>query len=193
MNYIFRICWVHRLEEAQELYVFYEGDDDERFFDRVLENELKKLYSSIIKIKYRSLKKKIVNNFIKSAKQLKSKYIFLADIDKYPCVTARKDSLMKNFPELETKNISIVIKMIESWYLAGLKDASLDKLHIEPYKKTSEFDKGSMKKLMPKNYSSIMHFKIDVLKYFSMKAAIDRNNSFCYFLRKFVKVKDLQC
>ena len=50
------------------LFIWVEGDDDERFFNRILSPKFQEKYDTVKIIKYAKLKKEKVDNFIKSIK-----------------------------------------------------------------------------------------------------------------------------
>ena len=114
--------------EFQRLFVFVEGDDDERFVNKILMSEFEKLNYSVIPFKYAQETKKRIKIFINSINIMNYDYIYLSDVDG-PCVTARKEKITGKYGELiEDGRIGIVIKEIESWYLAGLNDKDAKKL-----------------------------------------------------------------
>jgi len=48
------------------LFIWVEGDDDERFFNKILVPKFLEKYSGVKIIKYAAMRKKKVDNFIKS-------------------------------------------------------------------------------------------------------------------------------
>jgi hypothetical protein len=65
----------------KRLYILVEGEDDVRFFGRILKPLFVSRYDSVEIIPYASIKRVKVNNFLISMAQMKNDYIFVADID----------------------------------------------------------------------------------------------------------------
>jgi hypothetical protein len=83
-----------------------------------------------------------------------------------------------------------VIKEIESWYLAGLTAKDLEKLNIDyKKKKTDNLTKEQFNRLIPKKFISRIDFMQEVLKHFHLETAKQNNQSFKYFLEKYIQKK----
>lgn len=164
-----------------KFFIFVEGPDDEKFFKKLLEN-YDENFSEIVKYKkYSREKNNEINKFLKTISQVKNfDYLFLADIDDFPCVTSKKERLKEKYPEIDIKKTFVVIKEIESWYLAGLDKKSLKELSIKYQKETDNITKEIFNELKP---DKVLY--TDVLEYFSVETAIQKNNSFKYFKEKF--------
>jgi hypothetical protein len=175
--------------DYKSLYVFVEGTTDERFFERIIKPKFEEKYEYIYIYRYAESKNEKTEKFIesiesrnKSAKDVD--YIFVSDIDQAPCVTRKKQELLNKFPKLNKDKIVIVIKEIESWYLAGLDTKACKKLKIKPFNYTNDIDKEEFNKYIPKKFRSI-DFMINILDYFSIETAKQKNNSFKYFANKY--------
>ena len=109
-------------------------------------------------------------------------YIFLTDINSRPCVTSKKEERLKVHNQLDMDKIIVVIKEIESWYLAGLNAGSSEKLDIRHYVQTDSMTKEQFESLVPKKYEKT-DFMIEILKpeNFSLEVALQKNDSFKYF------------
>ncbi len=169
------------------LYIWVEGDDDVRFFNGVICPLIAKKYPHdfVELIKYRKMKKKRVDDFLRGMKAMRPtniNYIFSADINAHPCTTAKKQELLKRYKELEEKRIVIVKKMIESWYLAGLDKKSSGILKIPNLHNTENITKDKFNAMIPQQFDSRVDFMIEILKYFSTKTAKRKNGSFKYFI-----------
>ncbi len=70
------------MTSATSLYLFVEGEDDERFFKSIIIPKLQRTYYAIIPIPYAQDKKEKTDHFIKSIKSMKADYIYVTDIDK---------------------------------------------------------------------------------------------------------------
>jgi len=170
------------------LYIFVEGNDDERFFRKIVLPKLQKKYVSVKIIKYAQKHKKFeyLKKFIKSIKSIKDDYIYVTDINNSPCVTAKKQKIYENLDNINTNRILVVIKEIESWYLAGLDANSAKKLRIKKvYTITDTITKEQFNNLIPKKFDSRIDFMNEILKNFSLEIAQQKNKSLKYCIEKF--------
>lgn len=78
----------------------------------------------------------------------------------------------------------MVIKKIESWYLAGLDDSPCKQLGIPSYTNTEDITKEQFNRLMSKKFDSRIDFMQEILKYFQVEIAKQKNKSFNYLLEK---------
>lgn len=178
----------------KRLYVFIEGDDDELFLNRILRPELSKKYNNfcIYPFKYAQKPNKKINQFLKTLIILKNKelaeYIFTVDIDNCNSIKDKKNLLKQAFDKLNIENVVIVIKEIESWYLAGLDNNALEKLGIRKnISNTDCINKEQFENLIPRRFSDYKtNFMIEILKHFSVKTAKKKNRSFKYFFEKYL-------
>jgi len=136
-----------------DLYIFVEGDRDEDFFERIVKPRLVDRYNKIIIIKYAQKRIEYINSYIRSILSMNANYIFIADIDNSPCKTAKKEELKRRFPNLEQNKIIIVVKEIESWYLAGLDEKACKKLRIRCFDNTDSITKEDFKHIYSKFHS----------------------------------------
>jgi len=164
----------------KELYIWVEGNDDERFFKRIIEPMLQKKYDNIYIIAYSQMKKEKRKSFLKSIKSMGADYIFVTDIDKSPCVTARKEEFEEFKYIIDKGKIVVVVKEIESWYLAGL---DTKKIKIPHFELTDDITKEEFNKLISGN--SRIDSMLKILNNFSIEMAKQRNKSFKYFIDKY--------
>ena len=106
------------------IFILVEGEDDVRFFGRIIKPLLINRYDAVEIIPYASIKRTKVDNFLKSIRLMKSDYIFVADIDAENSVRDKKQVLYSHFSHIDGGSIIVVIKEIESWYYAGLTPES---------------------------------------------------------------------
>jgi len=87
------------MTSATSLYLFVEGEDDERFFKSIIMPKLQERYNVIIPIHYAQDKKEKTDNFIKSIKSMKADYdyIYVTDIDKAQCIPSKKEEKSKKY------------------------------------------------------------------------------------------------
>ena len=167
------------------LFIWVEGDDDERFFNKVLVPKFQEKYSGVKIIKYAAMRKKKVDNFIKSIKAMGADYIYLTDINNSPCITAKKEETHSKYKNIDNDKMIVVIKEIESWYLAGLNNETCKQLKIGNFANTDNVTKEKFNTLIPKKFTSRIDFMSEILKNFSIKIAKQKNKSFQYFVEKY--------
>jgi hypothetical protein len=115
------------------IYVFLEGDGDERFFNVVLRPILDCWYAAVVPWQYARRSPEDVIKALQSVRDGKVDYLFLRDIDNCPCVTAGKQDLLKRYKNrIDPSRAVVVCREIESWYLAGLDDEGRQKLGVSP-------------------------------------------------------------
>ncbi len=166
----------------RQMFVFVEGNDDERFFRNVVFPIFTQWYDLIRFIKYAELKKEKVSSFIQSIQSIGASYLFIADINHAPCVTFRKNELIQIYKKLDSTKIVVVIREIEGWYLAGIDEKELK---IKQIKNTDHLGKEQFDQLIPSRFASRTDFMMEILKSFSIEHAIQRNQSFRYFATRF--------
>jgi hypothetical protein len=170
----------------RRLFLFVEGDDDERFLRAVLKPRLDRQYDSVTLWQYAKQKSDKIRAFLRSVKAIKADYAFLADINRQPCVTARKRKLGDRLPELDEDKAVVVVMEIESWYMAGAEDSACERLGLRPSRSTDTLTKEQFDALIPKRFDSRVDFMAELLKCFSVEAAKERNHSFRYFVERHV-------
>ena len=162
-----------------------EGEDDIRFFGRIIKPLFVSRYDSVEIIPYASIKRTKVNNFLKSIRQMNNDYIFVADIDTERSVRDKKQVLYYHFSNIEGSSIIVVIKEIESWYYAGLSRKSALSLGVPDLSLTDELIKEDFNHFIPGTYDSRIDFMFEILKYFSLDSARTKNHSFRFFVDRY--------
>jgi hypothetical protein len=169
----------------KRLFIFVEGEDDVRFFGRVMKPLFVPLYDTIEIVPYASIKRVKVNNFLKSLSEMKNDYILVADIDTERSVGDKKQLLYHWYPNISGSSIVIVIMEIESWYYAGLPAESLQKLGLPAFPSTDGLTKEDFNALIPPAFDSRIDFMFEILKSFSPSTAARNNRSFRYFFERY--------
>jgi len=175
--------------DLKTLYVFVEGDDDERFFSAILLPRLREKYGGVKVIKYAQKPKKFeyLGKFIRSICSMRADYILVVDIDSSPCVTAKKQEVQGNLKNLSQDRILVVVKEIEGWYLAGLYKDSAKKLGLKEIpENTNTLTKEDFNRLIPKKFDSRIDFVREILKNFSLEIAQNKNSSLRYCIEKYL-------
>ena len=166
-------------------YICVEGEDDERFFKKIMEPKLQKKYDFVETIRYATMKKEKFDNFLKSIKAMGADYIYVTDINNSPCVTAKKQKTINKLRNIDEDKIIVVIKEIESWYLAGLSNTESEKFKISTPSITDDITKEKFNSLIPKKFDSRIDFMLEILKFFSIEIAKQKNRSFRYCIEKY--------
>lgn len=169
----------------KRLYILVEGEDDVRFFGRVMKPLFIPRYDSVEILPYASIKRVKVNNFLKSLSEMKHDYIFVADIDAERSVKDKKQILYHWYSNINGSMIVVVIMEIESWYYAGLPDESLQKLGLPVLPSTDDLTKEGFNALIPPSFDSRIDFMFEILKSFSPATATRHNLSFKFFFDRY--------
>ena len=169
----------------RRLFILVEGQDDVRFFGRIIKPLLAPQYDSVEIIAYACTKREKVNRFLESVTQMKNDYIFVADIDFEHSVRDKKQILYYRFSNIDGKSIVIVIKEIESWYYAGISGNLAREMGIADTGSTNELTKEDFNRLIPRRFDSRIDFMFEILKSFSLETAARKNHSFEYFAGRY--------
>ena len=109
----------------------------------------------------------------------------MTDINDSPCPTAKKKATQSKLRNIDNDRIIVVIKEIESWYLAGLNDESSKELRIKHFRDTNNLTKEQFNNLMPPKFRSRIYFMRVTLDSFQIEIARRKNESFKYFFDKY--------
>lgn len=166
----------------RRLILFVEGATDEEFMRGTLMPELAGRYDHVHIARYSALKREKVNAFLRSARSAGWEYLFFADLNSAPCVTARKEALTTVHSHLEAERVAIVVPEIEAWYVAGIPQEMMPAtLPTDTRLVTKEvFQSG-----VPNHYLSPFEFMIEMLKHWSTEAGVANNESLGYVWRKY--------
>ena len=171
--------------KQRRLFIFIEGNDDERFFRRIIRPLFAARYQSVELIMYACMKSTRVCKFIKSVSSLGHDFILVADIDEEPGVKAKKSVIRHRFCTVDDDDIMVIIKEIESWYLAGVDDHAANQMGVHPPRYTDRITKEDFNRRIPRSYTSRVAYMIDILNFFSINTAKKKNRSFRFFMKKY--------
>jgi hypothetical protein len=174
----------------KRLFILVEGEDDIRFFGRVIKPLLAPSYHSVEIIPYACIKREKVNKFLKSVVLMNNDYIFVADIDQERSVRDKKQILYYRFSDIDGRSIVIVIREIESWYLAGLSFDASQEVGIADLPSTDQITKEDFNALIPAQFDSRIDFMFEILKSFSLETAVKKNTSFRFFVTRYLAGKE---
>ena len=177
--------------EYKKLFLFLEGDDDERYFNYLLLELFKKKVSEIQIWKYANKaiekKKKFVNT-INSVDFWD--FIFFIDYDSSTCITMKKENIIKQLINVAKKNIIIIIEEIESWYLAGVDNDFLREIGCQKLmdRRSIYLTKEIFNSMIPLKMPRI-NFMRKILENYDIDKAIKNNSSLEYLFRKILNSK----
>ena len=169
----------------RRLYVWVEGTDDERFFERTVRATFEQRYDQVSVVRYAKRKGTKIRGYLNSIKAMGADCILLADINAEPCVTAKKERLRQRYG-VGSDSVIVVIKEVEGWYLAGLGDEGSAELGLPVLKNTDSLTKEGFNSLMPQRFGSRIDFMVEILKRFSRETARRKNRSFRYFAERYM-------
>ncbi len=171
--------------------IFIEGKDDQRFIDNILTPYI--LSFSKIRIFPISYAQKSFNNVDKNIQKVTANnqsYILLGDYDSSDdCITLKKQDLIKKYKHLDSDFIFIVKDEIESWFISGV-DTNLKQFReFEIPDNTEEITKEIFNEMWENShFDSKIDFMMEISKSFDFDLAVSRNNSFKYFIEKLNKI-----
>lgn len=170
------------------LNILVEGADDVRFFERVLLERLKDRYDGVRLVPYACLRRTAVDRLLRGFARLGESYVIVADIDNEPSVRAKKRVILNRYEEAQPGAIAVVIREIESWYLAGADDGFLARSGVVPPPSTDDLTKEEFNALIPRPYVSRVGFMLDLLEGYSLERGSERNRSLAFFLARFAAI-----
>jgi hypothetical protein len=162
------------------LYVFVEGHDDKRYFERIFGN----YFGQYRFIEYARMRKDKVHNFINSINSAKEgDYLFFCDSDG-KSIDEKKVELVSKYQQiLSPGKTYIVCYEIESWYYAGINETVCRQMRLKDFKNnTDSLTKEEFNSKLPRlsDRSSIM---IQMLDRYSLDLAATRNTSLMIFYK----------
>jgi hypothetical protein len=166
------------------MHVLVEGRDDREFVDAVIRPMLQKEYDDVQVWEYagETITRRIA--YIRSIQAMNADYLFVADLDTSPCVTERKSRLVNGHKKtIDAERAIIVVREIESWYLAGVDDHACQEYGIPSVPHTDHVTKEQFRDIVPKRFNNVVvDFMTDILRGFRIEVAKDRNRSFGYLM-----------
>jgi len=155
----------------KRLFILVEGEDDVRFFGRIVKPRFVHRYDSVEIIPYACIKREKVSRFLKSVTQMGNDYIFVADIDTERSVRDKKQILYYRFTDILGRSIVIVIAEIESGYYSGIPPESARAFGVVTPESTETLTKEDFNRIMPPKFDSRIDFMFEILKTFSVETA----------------------
>ena len=171
----------------RQLHVWVEGGDDRLFFNTLMRPLLESWYDWIEVVQYAQRPPTWRRNYLRSIwSNRDASYIYMTDLNAAPCVTAKKEDVRGRMRQVEADRVMVVVPEIEGWYLAGLDAEHGARLGIGEPTATDQITKEDFTRLRPRGFHSNREFMLEILSYFSVEVARQKNQSFDYFCRKFL-------
>jgi hypothetical protein len=167
------------------MHVLVEGRDDREFFNAVIRPILQERYDYVQTWEYAgaTIGKRI--NYIRSIQAMNADYLFMADINTSPCITARKEHLVSGHKGMiDDTRMVVVRREIESWYMAGVGSETCQELGIADMPRTDELTKEQFEGMLPRRFDSVVDFMNEIIRCFCIETAKTKNRSFCYLMDK---------
>ncbi|MPN26383.1 hypothetical protein SDC9_173807 [bioreactor metagenome] len=156
------------------------------FIQTVANPLLLNYYNDVEIIQYAQMKRQKANKYLESIITLGFDYLILADIDEEASVKQKKNKIKARFDEAAFNNMVIVIAEIESWFVAGIPTELLNKWGIKNFERTELLVKEEFNQLYGSKFRSRIDFMQEILKYYSIDTAIEKNVSFNFFYKSFL-------
>jgi len=169
----------------KRLFILVEGEDDVRFFGRIIKPLFMHRYDSVEIIPYACIKREKVSRFLKSVTQMGNDYIFVADIDTERSVRDKKQILYYRFADINGRSIVVVIAEIESWYYAGIPLDAAHAFGVADLESTESLTKEDFNRIIPQKFDSRIDFMFEILKTYSLETATKKNKSFKFFTDRY--------
>jgi hypothetical protein len=174
----------------KRIWVLVEGGKDSRFVRGVLRPILEGEYDFVETWEYAERAPERIMDFLRSMRAMKADYLFLGDINSSPCVTAKKEAIKNKYQQgVELAKTIVVLREIESWYLAGVDDKDCREFGIPIIRHTENVTKEQFENLVPARFGSVVDFMDEILNRFHIDAAKGRNRSFSYLMDKLEAIR----
>ena len=170
----------------RRLFIWVEGDDDVRFFEHIIKPMFTESYDWVEIRAYRQMSNDKFSRYLTSIRSMDADYLYVRDLDCWPCITAKKEQTLRDFPKLEADKVAVVVQEIESWYLAGLSSPDCKRMRVRSLRDCNSVTKEDFRRHIPPHYDSRIDFMSDILACFSVTVAKRKNKSFGYFLRRYI-------
>lgn len=171
------------------LYLLVEGPDDQRFFQsEIIDRTIKQLYRTVHVITWTNEPRDDLVNLVSGIIRNEGHYIFLLDKDSaFVCLEAVRQYALQRCPNINSSRILIVIREIESWYLAGIDSSLATRFDLSIPADTSDLAKSRLEQVARTlKFASPADFMVEILKTFSITNARGRNASFDRLLNRYL-------
>lgn len=169
----------------QCVYVWVEGDDDERLIFPVVSSRIAADDGHVFVQKYASMAPRKVKAFIASTLQAGSRVIFTGDLDSWPDSDNREAQLRAKYGVPPAVPVIVVCKMIESWYLAGIPPGPLRRYSTLGIVDVCQVDKARFDSGRPTRFRTRVEWLIELVNVHDANSALRRCPSYSAFTALF--------
>ena len=162
-----------------------EGHTDKLFVERVFVPEIlvrrPGIYVKVVE--HAGRPSKTIRGIVGTATRMGVHYVFVSDLDRFACYGLRRDQRKREYPCLDESQIVVVNREIESWYLAGLDEATCGQLGVPFLQQTDGFTKERFTDLRPHRFRNNLDFMLEILDHYNLSHALsgNRSESLAYF------------
>ncbi len=117
---------------------------------------------------------------------MSAELLYIHDFNSAKCITEKVDDILKRFSYLVQDEVIIVKQEIESWYIAGLDENENNRLKMRNFRNTNDITKEVFNTNIPQRFDSRIDFMNEILKNYSIECAKNKNESFKYFVNKYL-------
>ena len=175
----------------KRLAILVEGNRDEDFISWIVKPIMMGLgkYRDVITYKFQRIPKHINEGYIEAVISMNDDVLCLTDIKGFQRKDHKKEQVQRDhIGNIGDDKVIVVIKEIESWYLAGASKLCCRRLRIGYYDRTDNVDKN-------KFHEIIAHTKfkprwvccLEMLRNYDVTQAKQRNKSFNCFHENYLK------
>lgn len=173
----------------KNLVIWLEGQEDLIFFENIIRKKFERNEFKVTFNIYKGDEYKNKSNSALISKQINSfssmenfDYIFVHDCDKFKSFDDVKNDIQSYISNIDKSKITVVKKVIEGWYLAGVTDSCCKEWKIQNLKQTNTLTKNRFKGMMPKIFgNSKRDFMKEITKIYDDNVAIQKNISYLMF------------
>jgi hypothetical protein len=138
----------------RRLFIWVEGPDDTRFFDRVIKPLFSTSHDWVEVREHSGLPRKKLRDFLRGIRAMRADCLFVVDLNQSPCISERKRRLRKTL-RLKWKGI-------------GTDDCTKERFNA----------------VQPVRFESRIDFLIEILKLHAIDRAMQANKSFRYCVER---------
>jgi len=166
---------------------FVEGEDDKRFFERIIS----RFFNSLLRktkahiVTYAQKRGEDLEKRIKGLREVGWEYFFVTDKNSAKCISEAKERAKQRVCEVDLSRIIVVVPEIEAWYLAGLDKKACQEIGVPFQDSTDTVTKKVFEEVLALKYKgNRRYFTQRLLDKFSLETAKRKNRSFAYFVSK---------
>ncbi len=166
--------------------IIHEGSTDRRLIEAVVEPVLSARWS-IEKWKSATMSRTEKNQIVRRSIMRKFPVVVVCDLDTYPCIRARRGHEQELLQAGQTVCVTVVVKEIEGWYLAGMPNHLASKLKFSIPADVESVSKEDFAMMASRASHSAVQLMTRILEVFDVSLARTRSRSFDYFWVRWVE------